>query len=72
MQSFLSRIWTRVAVSISYADNHYTTERESSLFFKSQPVSDKKKKNTIQIQSSCILHKKIDFVFHPAYGGGTG
>ena len=24
MQSFLSRIWTRVAVSISYDDNHYT------------------------------------------------
>ena len=25
MQSFLSRIWTRVSVSISYDDNHYTT-----------------------------------------------
>ena len=25
MQSFLPRIWTRVAVSISYDDNHYTT-----------------------------------------------
>ena len=25
MQSVLSRIWTRVAVSISYNDNHYTT-----------------------------------------------
>ena len=25
MQSVLSRIWTCVAVSISYADNHYTT-----------------------------------------------
>ena len=25
MQSVLSRIWTRVAVSISYYDNHYTT-----------------------------------------------
>ena len=24
MQSVLSRIWTRVAVSISYGDNHYT------------------------------------------------
>ena len=23
MQSFSSRIWTRVAVSISYDDNHY-------------------------------------------------
>ena len=26
MQSVLSRIWTRVAVSISYDDNHYTTD----------------------------------------------
>ena len=25
MQSVTSRIWTRVAVSISYDDNHYTT-----------------------------------------------
>ena len=25
MQSASSRIWTRVAVSISYSDNHYTT-----------------------------------------------
>ena len=25
MQSASSRIWTRVAVSISYDDNHYTT-----------------------------------------------
>ena len=25
MQSVLSRIWTRVAMSISYDDNHYTT-----------------------------------------------
>ena len=25
MQSVLSKIWTRVAVSISYDDNHYTT-----------------------------------------------
>ena len=25
MQSVSSRIWTRVAMSISYDDNHYTT-----------------------------------------------
>ena len=25
MQSVSSRIWTRVAVSISYDDNHYTS-----------------------------------------------
>ena len=31
MQSFSSRIWTRVAVSISYDDNHYTTGTSSSV-----------------------------------------
>ena len=28
MQSVSSRIWTRVAVSISYDDDHYTTGTE--------------------------------------------
>ena len=32
MQSVSSRIWTRVAVSISYDDNHYTTGT-STFFF---------------------------------------
>ena len=32
MQSVSSRIWTRVAVSISYDDNHYTT-RTSNLIW---------------------------------------
>ena len=31
MQSVSSRIWTRVAVSISYDDNHYTTG--TSIFY---------------------------------------
>ena len=31
MQSASSRIWTRVAVSISYDDNHYTTGTSKSL-----------------------------------------
>ena len=30
MQSVSFRIWTRVAVSISYDDNHYTTESNTS------------------------------------------
>ena len=29
MQSVSSRIWTRVVVSISYDDNHYTTGKAS-------------------------------------------
>ena len=32
MQSVLSRIWTLVAVSISYDDNHYTTGTSTRLF----------------------------------------
>ena len=32
MQSVSSRIWTRVAVSISYDDNHYTTGTSFELF----------------------------------------
>ena len=31
MQSVSSRIWTRVAVSISYDDNHYTTDTSTFL-----------------------------------------
>ena len=30
IQSFSSRIWTRVAVSISYNDNHYTTNNNDN------------------------------------------
>ena len=33
MQSVLSRIWTRVVVSISYDDNHYTTGTNLTTLF---------------------------------------
>ena len=33
MQSVSSRIWTRVAVSISYDDNHYTTLSNKGIMF---------------------------------------
>ena len=33
MQSVSSRIWTRVAVSISYDDNHYTTGTAQTLMY---------------------------------------
>ena len=32
MQSASSRIWTRIAVSISYDDNHYTTVTSLKVF----------------------------------------
>ena len=38
MQSFSSRIWTRVAVSILYDDNHYTTGTSLSLTLIPNPV----------------------------------
>ena len=38
MQSVSSRIWTRVTVSISYNDNHYTT----GTFHNECPVYDTK------------------------------
>ena len=33
MQSDSAGIWTRVAVSISYDDNHYTTDDDDTLWF---------------------------------------
>ena len=36
MQSFSSRIETRVAVSISYDDNHYTTGTSNNVFYSSK------------------------------------
>ena len=34
MQSASSRIWTRVAVSISYEDNHYATDTSKCFHYK--------------------------------------
>ena len=36
MQSVSSSIWTRVAVSISYDDNHYTTGTIGLVFMKEE------------------------------------
>ena len=41
MQSVSSRIWTRVAVSISYDDNHYTTGTNDPVDYKIIWMSDK-------------------------------
>ena len=37
MQSVSSRIWTHVAVSISYNDNHYTTGTSAYLMHGAKP-----------------------------------
>ena len=41
MQSVSSRIWTRVAVSISYDDNHYTTRTRTKLWTADKYASSK-------------------------------
>ena len=46
MQSVRSRIWTRVAVSISCDDNHYTTENEMGVDVKKR----KHKKNKMKLE----------------------
>ena len=43
MQSFSSRIWTRVAVSIFYDDNHYTTGTSNNIKYYFQ-IQKKKNK----------------------------
>ena len=48
MQSVSSRIWTRVAVSISYDDNRYTTGTSySRLVTHDWSVKNDKKKNAV-------------------------
>ena len=46
MQSVSSRIWTHVAVSISYDDNHYTTGTSTS---------GTSKQRTLQITTSTVV-----------------
>ena len=41
MQSVSSRIWTRVAVSISYDDNHYTTGTMYHFYYVAEPYTEK-------------------------------
>ena len=41
MQSVSSRIWTRVAVSISYDDNHYTTGTSLESYINAEIIRNK-------------------------------
>ena len=47
MQSFSSRIWTRIAVSISYDDNHYTTGTSINLYTRKLFVYDSQNKGLV-------------------------
>ena len=40
MQLAASRIWTRIAVSISYDDNHYTTGTSNGIMHKPESVNE--------------------------------
>ena len=53
MQSVSTRIWTRVAVSISYDDNHYTTDTSMDSGFDSNQMS-KQKQNIFHKFILCI------------------
>ena len=53
MQSVLSRIWTRVAVSISYDDNNYTTGT-SNKFLNYNCIA-------VSFDSNGIIYKIDDF-----------
>ena len=54
MQSASSRIRTRVAVSISYDDNHYTTGTSKPLL--PELNVQKKKKNTNKGNTKCAIN----------------
>ena len=61
MQSVSSRIWTRVAVSISYDDNHYTTSTsklEVKKFIHIQ-ISKASITNLLRFDHGSFLSKKI-------------
>ena len=53
MQSVSSRIWTRVAVSISYDDNHYTT---GTSFINRQEKGKTKKEQKCILTDLSIRH----------------
>ena len=56
MQSVSSRIWTRVAVSISYDDNHYTT----GITTRKRPV-----------KTDSIIQVYVKLVIDPGTWGGV-
>ena len=51
MQPVLSRIWTRVAVFISYDDNHYTTGTKNYNQYLQHPPKVQKNREPSKIQS---------------------
>ena len=61
MQSFLSRIWIRVAVSISNDDNHYTTGN-SSVGNIHSPISNKHVYNIILHSLFFLEFSKFGFI----------
>ena len=56
MQSFSSRIWTRVAVSISCDGNHYTTGTPESSYEFIDPEYSEKNQPKINNQESIDLN----------------
>ena len=59
MQSVSSRIWTRVAVFISYDDNNYTTGISFARKHKTAPIDYALNLDTWIVQSPTKLNDKI-------------
>ena len=66
MLSVLSRIWTRVAVSISYDDNHYTTGTSSLQLY---GIEYSYRIQTI-FEQICLTHKGNLYEFYDSYSEG--
>ena len=58
MQSVSSRIWTRVAVSISYTDNHYTTAPQKWLNWPEKVDTLNKNTNQPSISTTELPHPR--------------
>ena len=59
MQSVSSRIWTRVAVSISYDDDQYTTGRWYKVFESSGSQSETRQLPRCSVDNTCVFCNKI-------------
>ena len=67
MQSVSSRIWTRVAMSISYNDNHYTTDtsinNDSYKLLKQFGVSANKISLIIDLSIGMLTHLELFYAY---------
>ena len=58
MQSVSSRIWTRVAVSISYDDNYYTTGTSISIYLSREREREKEGQTEREPVCVCVWERE--------------